>query len=209
VRHLKTLIAGITAILLGACLVAPLHAATACGATGVAVDNDDGTFTYTITLEWDFAGVVVPERIALKLEHLADCQYYNPDIPIQSKYIQPGMGSSTAAEGCLDVTGAPSDELQWVGRVALEDPDCWIPTLHISWINDGDTRECEAITADTGVFEFDSYGAPLPSYDYYGIIIMRAGDYCIECDYTGPLPDCNMWSPVASGSWSTIKALYR
>jgi hypothetical protein len=208
-RTLKTLITGITAILLGAGFVAPLYAATACGATGVAVENDDGTFTYTISLEWDFAGVVVPERVVLKLEHLVDCQYYNPDIPIQAKYIQPGLGTSVAAPGCLDVAGAPTDHLQWVGRIALEDPDCWVPMLHIAWINDEDTRDCEAITADTGTFEFVSYGAPLPPYEYYGAIIMRAGDYCIECDYTGPLPDCNMWSPVEAQSWSTIKAIYR
>ena len=173
------------------------------------MENDNGTFTYTITLDWDFAGVVVPERIVLKLEQLVDCQYYNPDIPIQAKYIQPGYGASTAAEGCLDVSGAPCGEIQWVGRIAMEDPDCWVPMIHIAWINDGETRDCEAITADTGVFEFDSYGAPLPPYDYYGVIVMRAGDYCIECDYTGPLPDCNMWSPVESNSWGTIKSLYR
>jgi len=208
-KTLRMLITGITAILLGACLAAPLHAASACGATGVAVENDGGTFTYTITLEWDFAGVAVPERIVLKLETLEDCQYYNPDIPIQAKYVQPGLGSSMAADVCLDVAGMPSDMLQWVGRIALDDPDCWVPMRHIAWINDGDTRDCEALTADTGVFEFVSYGAPLPSYEYYGAIIMRAGDYCIECDYTGPLPDCNMWSPVEAHSWGTIKALYR
>ncbi|MBD3367251.1 MAG: hypothetical protein GF405_03615 [Candidatus Eisenbacteria bacterium] len=208
-KTMKVLVTGITAILLGACMVGPLQAATACGATGVAVENDNGSFTYTITLEWDFAGVVVPERVVLTLENLVDCEYYDPDIPIQAKYVQPGLGTSLAAEGCLDVTGAPCEEINWVGRIALEDPDCWVPMIHIAWLNDGDTPDCEPLTADTGEFQFVSYGAPLPVYDYYGAILIRAGDYCIECDYTGPLPDCNMWSPVEAHSWGTIKSLYR
>ncbi len=208
-RHLRRSVVAATAVLLGAILAGPAAAVVVCGATGEAVSNGDGTFTYCITLEWDFGEFAVPERIDVLLPELEDCEFYDPGNPGQADYLLPGSGTSAAQPGCVDGQGDPVETIEWVGEIALEDPFCWAPTLHIAYTNTGGTSQCDPLTADVGVFCFTSHGLPLPDYTYYENIVIRAGGLCLVCDYTGPLPDCNMWSPVEHSSWGTIKGLYR
>jgi hypothetical protein len=205
----RAVVVGVVALLLGAIVAPPAWSVVACGATGEAQATGDGTFTYRVTVTWGFEGQAVPERIDLALTELVDCEFYNPEDPIQALYVQPGTGTSAAAPGCLDVQGAPRETIDWVGEVRYEDPDCWLPTLHIAYENTGATESCLPLSDDTGVFTFTSHGLPLPVYTYYDALLIRAGDLCIVCDYTGPLPDCNMWSDVDRTSWGTIKSLYR
>jgi len=91
----------------------------------------------------------------------------------------------------------------------MEDPDCWLPTLHIFWENSGLTLDCDAPTAGTAMLTFNSYGMPIADQMYYGALIIKAGDTCVECDYFGPMPDCNTWAPVEEHHWGMIKSLYR
>jgi hypothetical protein len=208
-KKVSTLLTAATAILLGACLAGSASAAVVCSAVGDVEGTGDGTFTYCITVTWGLNGAAVPERIDLLVDNLTQCEFYNPGDPIQARYIQPVGGTSTAAGGCYDESGYPIDEIAWVGQVAYEDPDCAVQALHVGYTNSGATSHCTPLSEDDGVFCFKSYGVPLPVHTYYNAIVIRAGEYCLFCDYTGPLPDCNMWSPVSAVRWGTIKALYR
>jgi hypothetical protein len=208
-RRVSTLLVAAAAVLLGACLAGSASAAVVCSAVGYAQPNGDGTFTYCITVTWGFNGYAVPERIDILLDNLAQCQFYNPTNPIQAEYIVPLGGTSTAAEGCHDNSGYPADGIGWVGEVLNQDPDCSVQALHVAYTNTGTTSECQPLSEDDGIFCFESYGIPLPVQTHYEGIVIRAGEFCLVCDYTGPLPDCNFWSPVSQTHWGTIKALYR
>jgi len=184
-------------------------AAISCDATGDFVDNHDGSFTYVVEVSWDFAGVVVPERVNIVLEPLDDCQYFTIENPFHINYVKDATGTSEAQSGCTDAQGFPSDEIDWVGEVARDYDECWIPSVHLVYTNTGSTPGCLPLSVGDGTFTFTSYGVPRPEQTYYETIVIRAGEYCFYCDYTGPLPDCNMWSPVEKTSWGTIKGLYR
>lgn len=202
-------IAAAVAVLLIAGLAGQAAAAVACGAVGEVVENHGGTWTYTITVTWDFNEAAVPERFILVLDELDDCMFFDPENPIQENYIMPGPGTSEAAPGCFDVTGAPSSELVWSGEIRRDDVDCWVPSLHLAYENVGPTADCEAVSAGEAVFTFDSYAMPTDTLPYYDAIVIKAGPYCIVCDYTGPLPGCNDWNSVQEMHWGTIKAIYR
>ena len=205
----KLTLVSLTAILIGAALAGPAGASVTCSAVGDAHSIGGGQFEYVVTITWGFMGYAVPDRFDIALPHLADCNFYNPDNPFQSDYIIPVGGETEAASGCLDVGGAPSDVIDWVGEVRFEDPDCWLPTLHIAFENVGSTESCSPLSDGTGTFRFTSYGIPMPEQTHYEGVIIRAGDVCLVCDYTGPLPECNIWTPVETTSWGTIKGLYR
>ncbi len=198
-----------TAVLLGAAFVPPAGAAITCNAVGQAQDIGGGRFEYCITVTWGFMGFAIPDRVDLALPSLDDCGFYNPDNPFQASYIVPTGGVSEAAAGCMNVQGAPVQQIEWVGEVRYEEEDCWLPTLHIAYENTGGTINCVPLSDGSGTFCFTSYGVPMPSQTYYEGVIIKAGDYCLVCDYTGPLPECNIWSPVETTSWGTIKSLYR
>jgi hypothetical protein len=206
---LRTVLVAAAAILVGVAIASPGAAAVACEAVGEASSIGGGLFEYRITITWGFMGAALPDRFDIVIAHLEDCGFYEPGGQLGADYIVPGHGASTAADGCLDVQGAPTTEIQWVGEVRLEDPDCWLPALHIAYENTYATESCLPLSDDTGVFRFTSFGFPMPVETYYDVILIKAGDFCIFCDYTGPLPDCNAWSPVETTRWGTIKALYR
>ncbi len=207
---LNRVCAGVLAILLSAVFALPALAAVGCDATGeVSIAQGEDQYIYTITVNWDFMGAASPERVMLNLDHLVDCPFYDPDDPIQQNYITPQTSWSEAEGECFDIYGEPADGILWMGDMAMEDPDCWIPTLHIAWANDGPTINCDVPTAGTATFSFFSYGMPINDQMYYGALLIKAGPYCIECDYFGPMPDCNTWAPVEESRWGTIKALYR
>lgn len=198
-----------TALLIAGVCVPQAFGATACGAVGEVEPGPNGTFVYSVTVTWDFNGAALPEEINLVLPTLVDCEFYQPGNPLQTKYVVPLTGVSLAQSGCYDVAGAPTDEIQWIGAMRFEDQYCWIDGTHIEYTNSGPTMDCLPLWADSGVFQFTSYGAPLPVMTYYDAIVIRAGDDCIVCDYEGPMPDCNLWAPVQTIGWGTIKALYR
>lgn len=206
-RHLKMILIAASALLVSVGVTAPAFGAIACDAVGEAYPIGGSQFEYRITITWGFLGAEVPDRFDIVIAHLNDCMFYDPQT--ESDYIIPGHGTSTAAEGCYDAKGVVAPQIDWVGQVRLEDPDCWLPALHIAYENTGQTASCLPLSDGTGVFTFTSYGLPLPVDTYYDVILIKAGEFCILCDYTGPLPDCNVWSPVEPARWSTIKALYR
>jgi hypothetical protein len=209
-KLLRRTSAGVMALLLSAALALPAMGAVACGATGeVSLVQGEGYFAYTVTVNWDFDGGAAPDRFMLNLNHLVDCAFYDPDDPIQQLYIIPQTSWSPADGECFDIFGQPTNGIEWMGGMAMEDPDCWLPTLHVLWENNGPTIDCDVPTAGTAAFTFYSYGMPLEDEMYYGALMIKAGQYCIECDYFGPMPDCNTWAPVKEGRWGTIKALYR
>ncbi len=209
-KLLKRMSAGVLALLLSAAFALPAMGVIACGATGeVAIGQGQDYYVYTITVNWDFEGGESPDRVMLSLDHLVDCPFYDPDDPIQQLYIVPQTSWSPTAGECINATGQPVDQISWVGGMAMDDPDCWLPTLHISWENSGLTADCEPETAGSAQFVFNSYGMPINDQMYYGALMIKAGPYCIECDYFGPMPDCNTWAPVEVTRWGTIKALYR
>lgn len=208
-KMLRLSVIGVTVLLLGAGLVAPALAAIGCGAVGDAYENSDGTYTYTIVLSWDFGQAARPDRINLSIEHLMGCGFYDPENPEQQDYIIAHDGFSEPDGECFDLLGEPMDDIVWVGGLAMEDPDCWMPVLHLFWQNSGPTIECLPLGTGSATLSFTSYGLPVETQIYYGAIIIKAGDYCIVCDYEGPLPDCNTWAPVEDRHWGMIKALYR
>jgi hypothetical protein len=203
------MLAVVAAVLVSSVSATNAVAAVACGAVGHVQEGPNGSFIYTIEVLWDFEGAALPEEINLVLPTLLDCEFYQPGNALQSHYVQPLSGTSTAQPGCLDVAGAPSSVIDWVGAMQFEDQFCWIMGPHAQFTNTGDTPDCLPLDADTGVFVFSSYGAPLPTAAYYDAVVIRAGDECIVCDYEGPMPDCNLWAPVERVHWTTIKALYR
>lgn len=208
-RMIKTGLLAVTAVLLGAALAGSAGAAVTCNAVGEAHAIGGGQFEFCVTVTWGFMGLAVPDRFDIVLEHLEDCDFYNPDSPFQANYVVPEGGVSDAAPGCLDVQGLPAQQVEWVGEIRFEDPDCWVPTMHIAFENTGSTADCSPLSDGSGTFCFTSYGIPMPERTYYEGILIKAGDSCLVCDYTGPLPDCNIWSPVETTSWGTIKSLYR
>jgi len=209
VRHIKTTLMLVTAVVLGAALLSPAGAAVTCSAVGEAHDIGGGRFEYCVTVTWGFMGFAVPDRFDIALPSLDGCEFYNPDNPFQASYIAPSGGVSDAEQGCLNVQGMPVQHIEWVGEVRFEEADCWLPTLHVAYENVGSTVNCTPLSDGSGTFCFTSYGIPMPSQTYYEGVIIKAGDYCLVCDYTGPLPECNIWSPVETTSWGTIKSLYR
>lgn len=207
--HLRFTIAAVTAILLGAVLAGSAGASIACDAVGEAYPMGDGRFEYCVTITWGFMGNAVPDRFDIVLEHLEDCEFYVPGNPFYADYLLPGGGHSEAAAGCFDAQSAPTNQIEWVGEIRLDEPDCWVPTLHVAFENTGSTKSCLPLSDGSGTFCFTSFGIPLPVETYYDVILIKAGEFCLVCDYTGPLPDCNYWSPVETTSWGTIKSLYR
>ncbi len=198
-----------TAVLLGAALLSPAGAAVTCSAVGQVQDIGGGQFEFCITVTWGFMGFAVPDRIDIALPNLDGCDFYNPGNPFQSSYVVPTGGVSEAAQGCMNPQGVPAQQIEWVGEIRSEEEDCWLPSLHIAYENTGSTAGCSPLSDGSGTFCFTSYGIPMPSQTYYEGVIIKAGDYCLVCDYTGPLPECNIWSPVDRTSWGTIKSLYR
>lgn len=205
--HPRSILVSALALLIGVMAAVPVFGAVACDAVGEAYPIGGGQFEYRVTITWGFMGAEVPDRFDIVIAHLDDCLFYDPHS--QSNYIVPGHGTSNADEGCFEDRGVVGPQIDWVGEVRFEDPDCWLPALHIAYENTGETSECLPLSDDTGVFTFTSYGLPMSSETYYDVILIKAGDFCILCDYTGPLPDCNVWSPVEPVRWGTIKALYR
>jgi len=199
----------VSAFLVAGVCVPQALGAVACGAVGGVTEGPDGAFIYTVTITWDFNGAALPEEINLLLPTLEDCEFYTPGNPLETKYVIPLTGVSLAQPGCYDVAGAPSGEILWVGAMRFEDQYCWLDGTHVEYTNSGPTVNCLPLSADSGVFMFSSYGAPLPTMTYYDAIVIRAGADCIVCDYEGPMPDCNLWAPVAPTNWGTIKAMYR
>jgi len=196
------------ALLAAAITTVPSSAAISCRAEGTLRQNPNGSFTYLVALSWDFNGVVVPDRIAFGLEYLQGCPYFDPENPAQV-FMIPRKGWSGAEPGCVDDSGQPTDEIVWMSSVELDDPDCWAPFLQISYANSGPTASCQPLSEDTGVFTFQSFAAPLPPMEHCNIVLIHAGDFCIYCDYVGPLPDCEPCTPVEGAGWGPIKALYR
>jgi len=209
-RLLNRICAGVFAILLSAVFALPAMGAIACGATGeVAIAQGEDYYVYTITVDWDFNWAAAPDRVLLSLDHLVDCPFYDPQDPIQQLYIVPQTSYSPAAGECFNLAGEPVSDIEWVGGMAMEAPDCGLPTLHVYWENTGETIECDVPGAGTASFSFASYGMPIADEMYYGALLLKAGDYCVVCDYFGPMPDCNTWAPVEESNWGTIKSLYR
>jgi len=183
--------------------------AVACGAVGDVTEGQNGAYIYTVTVTWDFGGEALPDEINLVLPTLFDCEFYTPGNALEENYVMPLGGTSLAQPGCYDVAGAPSSTIAWIGTMRFFDEFCWIEGVHVRFANTGATVNCLPLSADTGVFSYGSFGAPLPSAVYYDALVIRAGDECIVCDYEGPLPDCNLWAPVEQTTWTTIKVLYR
>ncbi len=208
-KRMSMCVAVLAAFLIGGVCVPQALGAIACGAVGEVTEGVNGTFVYTVTVTWDFNGAALPEEINLILPTLVDCEFYTPGNPLQTKYVIPLTGVSQAQPGCYDVTGLPTSQIQWVGAMRFEDQYCWIDGTHVEYTNSGATVNCLPLSADSGVFTFSSYGAPLPTATYYDAIVIKAGADCIVCDYEGPMPDCNLWAPVKTMGWGTIKALYR
>lgn len=208
-KILRRSIIGVTVLLLGAGLAVPALAAIGCGAVGEAHENNDGTYTYTVLLTWEFGEAARPDRINLSIEHLMGCGFYDPQDPVQQDYIIAHEGYSEPDGECFDLSGEPADDIVWVGGLAMDDPDCWMPVLHLFWENSGPTIECLPQGNGSATISFTSYGLPIESQVYHGAIVIKAGDYCIVCDYEGPLPDCNNWAPVEDSHWGLIKALYK
>jgi len=198
----------VASLFLGAALT-PAYAVVACGATGEVTQGTNGKFVYTVSVTWDFEGGAIPEEINLLLPTLDDCPFYDPGNPVQAYYVVPVSGVSQADAGCYDLQGLPITEIAWMGAMATVDEDCWLFGIHIEYTNSGATQDCFPLTADTGVFVFESYGEPIAPAIYYDAIVIKAGPDCVVCDYEGPLPDCNTWAPVEALRWGTIKAMYR
>jgi len=198
------------AVLLGAVLVAPTLAATACSATGTVEPLGNDRWTYYVTVTWDFNEAAVPERFNLSLEHLDDCFHYDPENPLQQDYIITRRGFSPADSGCVDTDGTPRNKIHWDSEVVFDDPDCWMPWRHLTWRNDGITVNCSPTYAGDATLRFVSSGVPVGPALYYDAIVIVASDgTCVVCDYFGPMPDCNAWSPLEDSSWGMLKALYR
>ncbi len=100
--------------------------------------------------------------------------------------------------------------LYWESEIAYENPDCWMPSRHLTWRNNGLTEPCSPLAADVAHLRFVSAGVPIGPTTYYDAIVIKADDgTCVVCDYFGPMPDCNWWNPVEGTTWGTVKALYR
>jgi hypothetical protein len=207
--RIRTAVVTVTALLLGAALPSTAGAIVACEAVGEVNEVGDGRFEYCVTVTWEFLGFTVPDRIDIAVPHLDDCEFYVPGDPVLGEYLVAGVGQSDAEPGCFNAQGRPTEQIAWVGEIRFDEADCWLPTLHVAFENTGATQSCLPLSDDSGAFCFTSYGAPLPEDTYYDVILIKAGDLCLVCDYTGPLPDCNYWSPVETLSWGTIKALYK
>ncbi|MFH1501458.1 MAG: hypothetical protein ABIG03_00280 [Candidatus Eisenbacteria bacterium] len=207
--HTRTAVVAVTAILLGAMLAGTASAVVTCDAVGEATPLGDGRFEYGITITWGLMGLAVPDRFDIVLAHLEECEYYQPGDPLYVDYLTPGTGRSDATPGCSADQSFPVEQIEWIGELRTDDADCWVPSLHIAFENVGSTESCLPLSEGSGTFSFTSFGTPLPVDTYYDVVIIKAGDLCLVCDYTGPLPDCNYWSPVENRSWGTVKALYR
>jgi len=208
-KRARIVLVAAASLLFGALMAPVAHGVVACGATGEVTEGPNGTFLYTVSITWDFAGFALPEEINLVLPTLDECEFYNPGNPIQALYVVPMGGVSEAQPGCYNVQGMPVDDIAWVGAISELDEFCGIDAIHLEFTNTGSTPNCLPLSADTGLFTFTSYGVPAPSAMYYDAIVIRSGDICVVCDYEGPMPECNMWAPVESLHWGTIKALYR
>jgi len=201
---------GVSAALLLFALAAPAFGAVACSATGEVQVLDNDRWTFFVTVDWDFHENARPVRFNLSLEHLDGCIHYDPDAPNQQRYIETRRGFTEADSTCVDVDQNPSHNVVLEGYVEMEDPDCWMPGRHLTWRNDGPTPDCVPKMAGSALLRFVSRGAPIGPTMYYDAITIVADDgTCVVCDYFGPMPDCNMWSPVESSTWGTVKALYR
>ncbi len=198
------------AMLLVAALAGPTLAAVACSATGVTEPFGDDEFYFYVTVNWDFNEAARPAGFNLSLEHLDGCSHYDPENPNQEDYILLRRGFSLVDTTCYAENGALEPRIHWEPYLEFEDEECWMPSRHLAWRNDGLTQNCIPTTAGEATLRFVSSGAPIGAAMYYDLIVIKADDgTCVVCDYFGPLPDCNEWSPVEGSSWSTIKALYK
>ncbi|MFH1864988.1 MAG: hypothetical protein ABIK85_03825 [Candidatus Eisenbacteria bacterium] len=199
----------VTAVL-SAAFAVPALGAVACSATGEAVPYSSNAWTYNIYVTWDFKEAALPEHFSLSLEHLDDCFHFDPDNPNQEDYIVLRRGFSEASPGCVDTEGVARSMLLWESELAFENLDCWMPSRHLTWRNNGLTEPCDPLPADVAHLRFVSPGVPIGPTMYYDTIVIKADDgTCVVCDYFGPLPDCNWWNPVEPTTWGTVKALYR
>lgn len=206
----KTIQVALVTLVLSAVLVAPALGAVACSATGEVVPFGTNTWTYNIYVTWDFEELAVPEHFSLTLEHLDDCFFFDPDNPEQDDYIVLRRGSSEAAAGCVDTEGLARYRLHWESALEVENEDCWMPSRHLTWRNNGLTEFCTPLPADVAHLRFVSRGVPIGPAEYHDAIVIKADDgTCVVCDYFGPLPDCNAWTPVEGTTWGMMKALYR
>ncbi len=206
----RTVSVALATTLLSAVLAVPALGAVACSATGEVEQFGSDLWTYYVTVTWDFEEAAIPERFNLSLEHLEGCSHYDPENPNQQDYIVTWRGLSLADSGCVDTEGVPRSSIHWEGYTAFDDPDCWMPWRHLTWRNDGLTEACDPLPAGDALLRFVSRGVPIGPAMYYDAILIVASDgTCVVCDYFGPLPDCNEWSPAEGSSWSMVKALYR
>lgn len=207
-RHASVWLVG-AALLLGAFAAPVALAVDQCVASGAAIDNGDGSFTYVVRVWWYLDEIGVPEEVKVLVPTLDGClECFDPMDPNQT-YLVPGDGVSQAASICYDVGGGQTNEIRWAGSVAAGDPGCAVETLHIAYVNTGSTQLCQPLVTDTGLFAFVSYGEPLDAKLYAGGIVIMVGDSCIVGGYTGPLPDCDCGSPVRDRGWGEIKVLYK
>lgn len=206
----RVVYAALVTAVLSVALAVPALGAVACSATGEAVQYGSDTWTYHVYVTWDFKGAALPERFNVSLEHLDDCFHFDPDNPTQEDYIVLRRGFSEADSGCVDTEGMTRYRLFWESEIVFGDPDCWMPSRHITWRNDGLTEPCDPLTAGEADLRFISRGVPIGPSPYYEAILIKASDgTCVVCDYFGPMPDCNAWSPAETATWGTVKALYR
>ena len=206
----ETICAATVAVVLSAVLAGPALGAVACSATGEVVPYGANTWTYNIYVAWDFKDAAVPEHFSFSLEHLDDCFHFDPENPDQKDYIVLRRGSSYAAPGCVDTEGLARYTLHWESALEFENEDCWMSSRHLTWRNNGLTEPCDPLPADVARLRFVSRGGPIGPTNHYDWIVIKADDgTCVVCDYFGPLPDCNSWSPAEDTTWGTVKALYR
>jgi len=85
-----------------------------------------------------------------------------------------------------------------------------MPWCHLTWLNDALTEACDPLPAGEALLRFVSSGVPIGPVMYCDAILIAASDgTCVVCDYFGPLPDCNSWSPSEGSTWGTVEALHR
>jgi hypothetical protein len=172
------------------------------------VEQSDGRYKYVVTVWWRFGSPRAPEQINLLLPHVEGYDGFDPANPDQALLV-PGLGASTVAKACSDTLGQPAQEIIWIGEVGSFEPECQLRGLHLAYRNNGPTMFCEAVSQGDAILSFDAKGQPLPEDTYYNAVVIRTGDYCALCDYTGPMPDIEPVSAVSEMRWGTLKALYR
>ena len=161
---------------LSAVLVVPALGAVACSATGEVEQLGSDTWTYYVTVTWNFNEAAIPERFDLSLEHLEGCFHYESDSPNQQDYVVTRRGFSQADSGCVDTEGAPRNSIHRDSEVVFDDPDCWMPWCHVTWRNDALTEACDPLPAGEALLWFVSSGVAIGPVMYCDAILIAASD---------------------------------